>query len=256
MGKLKVTEHGLKKRNKKTRIFKCDHCAESFGLIKDINLHYGQSHPEHIFQCGQCTKTYASRNALIRHERTHEGMSFSCKDCEYTCMFPYELKAHEKKHSRTGLYPCTYRGCTKNFTTKKGMLQHTQVHDDKEYKCETCGKDGFTTVGYLRQHLKTHKKGFIARCGHASKGPTARQIHQKNCDQCALLLSEKKKKLVYATDSADNSSDNEQVATDNDNNDEDSSSQSSSTSSSTGTSGSSQSSSDSVVDGTDSESDD
>ena len=144
----------------------------------------------------------------------------------------------------------------KKFTTKKGMLQHTQVHDDKEYKCETCGKDGFTTVGYLRQHLKRHKKGFIARCGHASKGPTACQIHQKNCDQCALLLSEKKKKLVYATDSADSSSDNEQVATDNDNNDEDSSSQSSSTSSSTGTSGSSQSSSDSVVDGTDSESDD
>ena len=244
-GQLKVTEHGLRRHTKKRRSFKCEHCQETFGLIKELNKHYGQSHPDHKFKCDQCTKTYASRNALIRHERSHDGMEFSCDTCAYTCMFSYELKNHVKKHTQTGLYLCTFRGCTKTFTTKKGMVQHTQVHDDTTYKCDICGKADFNTKGYLHQHLKRHKEGFVSRCGHSSKGPTARQVHQKNCDQCKLLLSEKKKRRLYDTDSEESSSE-ENTATD-----------SSSSSTSTGTSGedgAAGSSSDSVVDATDSES--
>ena len=118
-GQLNVTQHGIPKRKKKERSFACEDCDKSFPLVKDLNSHYQNDHPDHVFQCSTCTNTYASRNAQLRHERTHSGMAFACKDCNYTCQFQYELKNHSKRHTGTGLYPCLSRGCGKSFTTKK-----------------------------------------------------------------------------------------------------------------------------------------
>ena len=208
-GSLNVTEHGIPKRPKKMRTFHCEDCAETFTLVKQLNAHYTAAHPQHVFQCTTCNKTYASRNAKIRHERTHSGMSFACSECSYTCLFKYELKNHKKKHTRTGLYPCLTRGCGKSFTTKKGMKQHMQVHQDLNLKCDVCGKDGFTTKGYLRQHKKgQHGDGFVSRCGaFTGKHPTARVIHQKECDDCIRILEERRKTADYYSSDSSSSSD-------------------------------------------------
>ena len=205
-GNLSVTQHGIPKRNKKQRSFKCDVCDSTFGLVKELNAHYSGDHPEHVFKCSECNNTYASRNAQLRHERSHRGMLFSCNDCSYTCQFNYELKNHVKKHTGTGLYPCISRGCTKTFTTKKGMKQHLQVHQNLNLSCDVCGKDGFTTRGYLRQHKKgQHGIGFVSRCGFKSKHPTARRNHQKECEECARKLAERR--YLAEMDSSDSDSD-------------------------------------------------
>ena len=246
-GNLNVTVHTLKKHRKKDRVFRCDSCSQTFPLVKDLNKHYKTDHPQHEFKCSQCDKTYSSRNAQMRHERGHAGMPFSCSDCDYTCMFSYELKNHVKRHTGRGLYPCTYRGCQKQFTTKKGMIQHAQVHDDEQYTCDICGKPGFNTKGYLRQHKKRHNKGFIARCGLTYKHPTGRSLHQKNCDQCKLKKKEKKKKLQRDEESTSSSSESDE--------NDSSSDSSSSNSTSSSSSGRSRSSRESVAAGTTSERD-
>ena len=244
-GKLNVTQHALRKHRKKRRSFRCEACTEVFTLAKDLNKHYTDHHPQHEFKCSQCDKKYASRNAQKRHERGHDGMPFSCDQCKYTCMFSYELKHHVKRHTGRGLYPCPYRGCQKSFTTKKGMLQHGQVHDGEEYTCDVCGKPGFTTKGYLRQHKKRHAGGFVSRCGgFASKSPTSRQIHQRSCDQCKLLKKEKKKKLKKY-DAASSSSSSSTSSDSEENNEE----TTASTSTSSSSSGRSRSSSESVAPG-------
>ena len=208
-GSLNVTQHGIPKRTKKKRTFNCEDCSETFSLVKQLNSHYKVAHPAHVFKCSSRNKTYASRNAQIRHERTHSGMTFSCRECSYTCLFKYELKNHMKKHTGTGLYPCLTRGCAKSFTTKKGMKQHMQVHQNLNLKCDVCDKDGFTTKGYLRQHKKgQHGDGFVSRCGAFNgKHPTARVIHQKECEDCIRILEDRRKMGDYSSSDSSSSSD-------------------------------------------------
>ena len=115
---------------------------------------------------------------VIIHKRGMRRHMKECHSCGMTTVIPMfcdKLKNHVQKHTCTGLYPCTYRGCTNTFTTKKGMLQH----QDKGYTCNTCGKSGFRMKEYWCQHQKKHDKGFMAQCGFQGKTPTAHQNYQK-----------------------------------------------------------------------------
>ena len=90
------------------------------------------------------------------------------------------------------------------------MKQHMEVHLNLNLQCDTCGKDGFTTRGYLRQHkVGQHGKGFVARCGFKGKHPTARDNHQKECEDCAERLVARRKMIDYETSSSDSSSSSE-----------------------------------------------
>ena len=88
------------------------------------------------------------------------------------------------------------------------MKQHMEVHLNLNLQCDTCGKDSFTTRGYLRQHkVGQHGHGFVSRCGFKGKHPTASYNHQKECDDCAQRLAEQRKMVEYETSSSSSSSD-------------------------------------------------
>ena len=182
-GVLQVQVHALKKTVAKERVHKCGHCPQVFKNVKDLNSHNQTDHPDHPFQCSKCGKTYSSTNALARHEKRHEGFGFKCGQCNFVCQFRYELRDHLKKHTDTQKWPCERGGCGLQFSTKRGMRQHMQVHSDNKFPCTYCPKV-FETPGYLRQHTYYHTGGFPCYCGHKAKNPTARNIHQKQCDSC------------------------------------------------------------------------
>ena len=182
-GVLQVQVHGLKKSVAKERSHKCVHCPQVFKHVKDLNEHNKTDHPDKPFECSTCQKKYSSTNALARHEKRHEGFGFKCGQCSFVCQFRYELRDHLKKHSDSQKWPCERGGCGLQFSTKRGMRQHMQVHSDTKYPCTYCPKV-FDTPGYLRQHTYYHTGGFPCYCGQKEKNPTARNIHQKNCDAC------------------------------------------------------------------------
>ena len=149
-------------------------------------------------------------------KKTHIGYAYKCGNCDFACQFRYELRDHLKKHEDAQKWPCTWRGCGLKFSSKRGMKQHMQVHSDTKYDCSLCPKT-FNTAGYLRQHMKYHTGGFTCYCGYKAKNPTAKQKHQKSCDECktkkkqkALLptYSEKKSlsELNYSSTSSSSSS--------------------------------------------------
>ena len=182
-GVLQVQVHGLKKTVAKERVHKCGNCPQVFKHVKDLNEHSRTDHSDKPFECSKCQKKYSSTNALARHEKRHEGFGFKCGQCNFVCQFRYELRDHLKKHSDSQKWPCERGGCGLQFSTKRGMRQHMQVHSDNKYPCTYCPKV-FETPGYLRQHTYYHTGGFPCYCGHKAKNPTARNIHQKQCDSC------------------------------------------------------------------------
>ena len=194
-GVLNVQVHGLKRTVVKERQHKCPNCDEVFKLIKELNNHCKKDHPDKPFQCATCQRTYSNTNALERHEKTHVGYAFKCGQCSFACQFRYELRDHLKKHEDVQKWPCIERGCGLKFSSKRGMNQHMHVHSDTKFDCTICPKT-FNTPGYLRQHMKYHTGGFECYCGYKAKNPTAKQLHQKSCDECA---TKKKKKPLLPT---------------------------------------------------------
>ena len=200
-GVLNVQVHGLKRTVIKERQHKCPNCAEVFKLVKDLNAHCKNDHPDKPFQCNTCQRTYSNTNALARHEKTHIGYAYKCGNCDFACQFRYELRDHLKKHEDAQKWPCIERGCGLKFSSKRGMKQHMQIHSDTKYDCTLCPKS-FNTAGYLRQHMKYHTGGFPCYCGYKAKNPTAKQTHQKTCEACK---TNKKKKALLPSFSEKNS---------------------------------------------------
>ena len=179
-GHLHVKSYGIKKSTTKERRHKCQHCDQSFGLVKELNSHSRDNHADKPFQCQVCGRTYSSKNALDRHSRVHTGFQFVCGRCTFVCQFRYEMRDHLKKHTGTQKWPCPRNDCQLNFSSKRGLNQHMAVHTPDTFACEYCPKT-FNTKGYLRQHLRYHTGGFPTYCGFKAKNPTAKQRHQKNC---------------------------------------------------------------------------
>ena len=173
-GHLDVKCYGIKKSTTKERRHKCQHCDQSFGLVKELNSHTRDNHADKPFQCQVCGRTYSSKNALDRHSRVHTGFPFVCGRCTFVCQFRYEMRDHLKKHTGTQRWPCPRNDCQLNFSSKRGLNQHMAVHTPDSFKCEYCPKT-FNTKGYLRQHLWYHTGGFPTYCGFKAKNPTAKQ---------------------------------------------------------------------------------
>ena len=201
IGRLDVKSYGIKKSVTKERRHKCQHCDNIFSLVKELNSHIRDNHPDLQFKCHLCDCTYASKNALDRHAKVHTGFPFVCGQCPFACQFRYEMRDHLKKHTGTQKWPCPRNDCNLNFASKRGLNQHMAVHTPDQFNCEHCPKT-FNTRGYLRQHLHYHTGGFPTYCGFKAKNPTAKQLHQKTCDDCK---QKKPSKLILATAKEKNS---------------------------------------------------
>ena len=194
-GHLEVKSYGIKKSVTKERRHKCQHCDKTFGFVKELNAHTREEHADKPFKCHLCDRTYSSKNALDRHAKVHTGLPFVCGQCPFACQFRYEMRDHLKKHTGTQKWPCPRNDCNLSFSSKRGLNQHMAVHTPDQFNCEHCPKT-FNTRGYLRQHLHYHTGGFPTYCGFKAKNPTAKQLHQKTCDDCK---QKKPSKLILAT---------------------------------------------------------
>ena len=86
-GTLHIKDYGIKKTVTKERCHKCQHCDNSFALVKELNSHTREDHPDKPFKCHLCDRTYSSKNALDRHAKVHTGFPFVCGKCPFACQF-------------------------------------------------------------------------------------------------------------------------------------------------------------------------
>uniref|UniRef100_A0A3P9J095 Zinc finger protein 142 n=1 Tax=Oryzias latipes TaxID=8090 RepID=A0A3P9J095_ORYLA len=117
--------------------------------------------------CTHCDAPFSSDIALRNHcKRSHSlQVSFSCKQCDFTCARDGLLKAHQlSKHPRV---KCTT--CQKSFETEKSLEIHQRAHH--VHRCQSCPFSSKTKQLLADHLLSKHEEG------SPEKKPYA-------CDQC------------------------------------------------------------------------
>lgn len=154
-----------------------------------------------IFQCPKCPKCFKTKELMEKHEQRHMSTVHICQFCNVDFYTIRDLKSHihldhdevqeaflcdlcgsefkekkvlnaHKKYVHTDNRPekCTH--CDRTFKTKSQLKNHLVVHkdiSDLNLSCEICGKM-FLRAGTLRDHVRRHKKEFMAYCGTCGKG--------------------------------------------------------------------------------------
>ncbi|CAL4201866.1 unnamed protein product, partial [Meganyctiphanes norvegica] len=170
-----------------------------------------------IFECGVCNKEYSSKETLLAHLETHEGVQFMLLhevdeedehkihlkyECPY-CPLPFEsaedldhhIKDHFKKenkskgqnykdYGRRKDYVCDI--CGKRYERNFALQHHIQVvHlDNKRFACKVCDKR-FAISGTLKKHMNIHNNARPYKCKECKyscnqRGTLVRHVQRKH----------------------------------------------------------------------------
>ncbi|KAK9254778.1 hypothetical protein V1507DRAFT_454397 [Lipomyces tetrasporus] len=125
--------------------------------VASPSMHSQQSYGMKQFVCSTCTKRFARRSDLARHERIHTGVKpHVCEVCNKPFIQRSALTVHLRVH--TGEKPHKCDTCNKAFSDSSSLARHRRVHTGKRpYMCKQpgCAKT-FTRRTTLTRHLNTH----------------------------------------------------------------------------------------------------
>ncbi|XP_034947213.1 zinc finger protein 62 homolog [Chelonus insularis] len=154
--------------------FECDICNVKFYRKDKLKAHYdkcSEKNPNQVRKCNICGDTFENNEILREHRSKHvdEGI-LTEEDLRELEPGSEDRKPGEKvpRKRRTDIVGLECTECNKQYTSRKGLLRHIQVHEGKKYLCDICPKKF-----YRREHLKIHvaKHNMVKpyKCSRCSK---------------------------------------------------------------------------------------
>ena len=91
-----------------------------------------------LFKCEECKASYKSKMGLYYHTSSkHEGISYSCKYCDYHATTQGHLKRHQGSIHEGVRYSCDQ--CDYQATQQSNLFTHKKsVHEGIRYSCNQC----------------------------------------------------------------------------------------------------------------------
>ncbi|KAL7299777.1 hypothetical protein TKK_0007523 [Trichogramma kaykai] len=153
--------------------FECDICNVKFFRKDKLKAHYdkcSEKNPDQVRKCNLCGDTFESNEALKKHRVKHvvEGIltEEDLRDIENRT----EDKKIEKmpRKRRTDIIGLKCHLCNKEYTSRKGLLRHLQVHEGKKYLCDMCPQK-FSRREDLKLHVAKHNMIKPYKCPRCPK---------------------------------------------------------------------------------------
>lgn len=140
---------------------RCSHCDAELAGRSSLEQHIKTRHLKlkpHV--CKWCSKTFAERIALVRHERVHTNeRPYACSECDARFKVASNLIDHrENKHKNARAFACRECEFRCNIASKleRHIMSRHRVY--KMYFCvRGCGRK-FARLDDLQRHLKARKR--------------------------------------------------------------------------------------------------
>lgn len=162
--------HLHKKPSKKDYV--CE-CGEIYATKAKLIWHQ-ETHDQRPKACPYCRERFTHRNSLTRHIRlSHtdkytfvKNKTIDCPICHATYLSS-SIKAHMQTHSNVKKeYSCAI--CTKCFSTKWNLKQHSWTHasrSSKPFQCTQCSSAFIRETDFVT-HMNAHKSIKPYTCNH------------------------------------------------------------------------------------------
>ena len=121
-------EHGSLKVQPKAARVKCVKVAEDEGM-KICKL------PDGTFECPTCGKISKRKSDHIKHQRTHsKSKPYECTYPQCSARFsdPSTRSRHIKAHDPAARINCAFPGCGKEYSRQANMIRHLMTHNGYE----------------------------------------------------------------------------------------------------------------------------
>ena len=115
-----------------------------------LKRHVESFHSNDIIKCDMCEFKTKDQDQAEKHKYAkHNGVKYTCNQCDYASQILKELKGHQNEIKQQGMkFQC--RVCKYKATEQGNLKIHVQaMHEGLTYNCDECNFNASTprTVG-------------------------------------------------------------------------------------------------------------
>ncbi|XP_012157952.1 gastrula zinc finger protein XlCGF48.2 isoform X3 [Ceratitis capitata] len=134
--------------------FECEECGRLYATKQAKDVHIRTYHNRSGLKCSVCDKVFVIKKLLEVHMRFHTGdFPYVCDICGQKFAQMCHLNTHKNVKHNSVRYSCEHPGCGKYFTSSASLRNHEFSHSMMPFECSYC-KRGYPAKAKLKVHIR------------------------------------------------------------------------------------------------------